>query len=142
MIKEFKEFAIRGNALDLAVGVIIGAAFTAIVNSLVKDVIMPPLGVLLGRVDFANMYWIIGGGRHYKTLAAANAAGEATLNYGLFINAVMNFLLVAFVVFLIVKFINHLRGPIEVPVTTKECPYCKREIPLEATRCPECTSEL
>lgn len=141
MLKEFREFAIKGNALDLAVGVIIGAAFTGIVNSLVKDVLMPPIGVLLGKVDFTNMFWVIKGG-HYRTLAAANEAGAATLNYGLFINAVMNFVLVAFVVFLLVKFINRLRGPAPVEVTTKDCPYCRREIPLDASRCPECTSEL
>jgi large conductance mechanosensitive channel len=141
MLKEFKEFAIKGNAIDLAVGIIIGAAFTAIVNSLVKDVIMPPIGALIGGVDFTNMFWVIKGGS-YATLADANAAGAATLNYGLFINAVINFLLVALVVFFIVKAINHLRGPVEVEVTTKECPYCKSEIALAATRCPECTSQL
>lgn len=141
MLKEFKEFAIRGNAIDLAVGVIIGAAFTAIVNSLVKDIIMPPIGALIGGVDFANMFWVIKGGS-YDTLAAANEAGAATLNYGLFLNAVINFLLVALVVFLMVKVINHLRGPEEVVVTTKECPYCTSEIALSAKRCPHCTSEL
>ena len=141
MIREFKEFAIKGNAIDLAVGIIIGAAFTAIVNSLVKDIIMPPIGALLGGVDFANMFWVIKGGS-YETLAAANAAGAATLNYGLFINAVMNFLLVAFVVFLMVKAINKLRPPTEEEVVHKECPYCKRDVALSATRCPECTSQL
>lgn len=141
MLKEFKEFAIKGNAIDLAVGIIIGAAFTAIVNSLVKDVIMPPIGALLGGVDFTNMFWVIKGGS-YETLAAANEAGAATLNYGLFINAVINFVLVAFVVFLMVKFINRLRPPSEEEVTHKECPYCKRDIALSATRCPECTSQL
>lgn len=141
MIKEFKEFAIRGNALDLAIGVIIGAAFTAIVNSLVKDVIMPPIGAVLGGVDFTNMFWVIQGGS-YDTLAAANEAGAATLNYGLFLNAIMNFVLVTFVVFLLVKIINKLRGPVVEEVTTKECAYCRSEIALEATRCPHCTSML
>lgn len=141
MLKEFKEFAVKGNAIDLAVGIIIGAAFTAIVNSLVKDVIMPPVGALLGGVDFTNMFWVIKGGE-YDTLAAANAAGAATLNYGLFLNAVVNFVLVAFVVFLLVKAINKLRPPSEEEITSKECPYCKREIALSASRCPECTSQL
>lgn len=141
MLKEFREFAIKGNAIDLAVGVIIGAAFTAIVNSLVKDVIMPPIGALIGGADFSNMFWVIKGGS-YDTLAAANEAGAATLNYGLFINAVINFVLVALVVFLMVKVINKLRGPANVVVTTKECPYCASEIALTATRCPACTSQL
>lgn len=141
MLKEFKEFAIKGNAVDLAVGIIIGAAFTGIVNSLVKDIIMPPIGALLNGLDFANMFVVIGQGS-YATLADANAAGAVTLNYGLFLNAVINFVLVAFVVFLIVKTMNRLRKPSAEEILSKECPYCKREIASGATRCPECTSEL
>lgn len=139
MLKEFKEFAIKGNAVDLAVGIIIGAAFTAIVNSLVKDVLLPPIGALFSGVDLQNRFWVIGGGS-YDTLAAATEAGAVTLNYGLFLNAVMNFLLVSFVVFLMVKALNKLRKPAEV--TVRECPYCTREIAVAATRCPECTSDL
>ncbi len=139
MLKEFKEFAIKGNAVDLAVGIIIGAAFTAIVNSLVKDVIMPPIGALFSGVDFANMFVVFGDGS-YETLAAATESGAVTLNYGLFINAVTNFLLVSFVVFVMVKLLNKLRRPAEI--ASKDCPYCTREIPAAASRCPECTSEL
>lgn len=141
MIKEFKEFAIKGNAIDLAVGIIIGAAFTSIVNSLVKDIVMPPIGALIGGLDFTNMFVVIGGGS-YATLAEASAAGAVTLNYGLFANAVINFVLVAFVVFLMVKMMNKLRPSAEEEVVSKECPYCKRDIAISATRCPECTSQL
>jgi large conductance mechanosensitive channel len=142
MLKEFKEFAIKGNAIDLAVGIIIGAAFTSVVNSLVKDVIMPPIGALVSSDDFVNMHWVLDGSGPYKTVADAAADGAITLNYGQFINTITNFLLVAFVVFLLVKAINKLRRPAAVEVTTKECPYCLREIALQATRCPECTSDL
>lgn len=145
MLKEFKEFAIKGNAVDLAVGIIIGAAFTGVVNSIVKDIIMPPIGALLSGADFQNLFLTIqphAEGATYSSLAEATAAGAVTLNYGLFINTVINFLLVAFVVFLIVKMINRLRRRAEDEATTKECPYCRREIALLATRCPECTSEL
>ena len=142
MLKEFKEFALKGNMIDLAVGIIIGGAFGGMVTSLVKDVIMPPIGALLGGVDFANMFWVVKGGGTYATVAAAAEAGAVTLNYGVFINTVINFLIVAFVIFLLVKAMNKLRKQAEEEVTTKECPYCKTEIALEATRCSACTSEV
>lgn len=145
MFREFKEFAIKGNALDLAVGIIIGAAFTGVVNSIVKDIITPPIGALLSGADFQNLFVVIephAEGATYASVAEASEAGAVTLNYGLFINNVLNFLLVAFVVFLLVKAINKLRRPAETELTTKECPFCKREIALLAIRCPECTSEL
>jgi large conductance mechanosensitive channel len=149
MIKEFKEFAVKGSVLDLAVGVIIGAAFGKIVSSLVDDVLMPPIGLLLGKVDFANLFWNLGD-KPVASVAAAKAAGVPTVNYGIFLNNVISFLIVAFVVFLIVKEFNRLRRHGETPqapaaVTapaTKECPYCLSAIPLKATRCPHCTSEL
>lgn len=144
MLKEFKEFALRGNVLDLAIGIIIGAAFGKIVTSFVSDVLMPPIGLLLGKVDFANLFITLSG-EEYATLADAQANGAVTLNYGLFINTVVDFLIVAFVIFLLVRQINRLtRKPAEAPAapTTRECPYCCSEIPLKATRCPNCTSEL
>jgi len=144
MIKEFKEFAVKGNVLDLAVGVIIGAAFGKIVSSLVDDVIMPPIGLALGKVDFANLFWNLGD-KPVATVAAAKAAGVPTINYGLFLNNVISFLIVAFVVFLIVKQFNRLRRQEPAPAaapTTRECPYCLSAVPLKATRCPHCTSEL
>jgi large conductance mechanosensitive channel len=144
MIKEFKEFAVKGNVLDLAVGVIIGAAFGKIVSSLVDDVIMPPIGLLLGKVDFANLFWNLGD-KPIATVAAAKAAGVPTINYGIFLNNVISFLIVAFVVFLIVKQFNRLRRQEPAPAagpSTRECPYCFSAIPLKATRCPHCTSEL
>lgn len=143
-MKEFKEFAMRGNMIDLAIGIIIGVAFTSIVNSLVNDIIMPPIGMLIGKVDFANLFLSLDG-TTYASLDAAKAAGAATFNYGLFINSVINFLIVAFVVFLLVRAINRMaRKPEPAPAepTTKECPYCISNIPLKATRCPNCTSEL
>ena len=144
MLQEFKEFAVKGNAVDLAVGVIIGAAFGGIVKSLVDDVIMPPVGRLLGGVDFANLFVVIGPGT-YPSLKAAKDAGAATLNYGLFVNTVINFLIVAFVLFLVVKAMNRLKrerpAPAAVP-STKGCPYCFSTIPIKATRCPHCTSEV
>jgi large conductance mechanosensitive channel len=142
MFKEFKEFAVRGNVLDLAIGVIIGAAFGKIVTSLVDDVIMPPLGMLLGPVDFSNRFVSLTG-KHYDSLAQAKAAGAPTLNYGLFFNAVITFLIVAFVVFLIVRAVNRMRrGEETAPPVVKECPYCLSSIPIKATRCPQCTSQL
>lgn len=142
MWKEFKAFIARGNAFDLAVGVIIGAAFGRIITSLVDDVIMPPIGLLLGKVDFTNLYLNLGG-KSYPSLAAAKEAGAATLNYGVFLNTVINFLIVAFVIFLLVKQINRLKAaPAPASPTTKECPFCLTVIPLKATRCPACTSEL
>ena len=148
MLKEFKEFALRGNVVDMAVGIIIGAAFGTIVKSLVNDVIMPPIGMLLGDVDFANLYVLLGEGdpvSPYASLADAQAAGAVTLNYGLFINAVISFLIVSFVIFLLIRNLNRLRREEEVPVaepTTQECPYCRSTIPLEAVRCAFCTSHL
>jgi large conductance mechanosensitive channel len=143
MLKEFKEFAVRGNVVDLAVGVIIGGAFGKIVSSLVDDVIMPPLGMMIGRVDFTNLFIDLSG-KGYQSLAQAKEAGAATINYGLFLNNVLSFLLVAFAVFLLVKQINRIRRGDEKPAeaTTKECPYCLSPIPIKATRCPHCTSDL
>lgn len=141
MLKEFKEFVARGNVIDLAVGVIIGAAFGKIVTSIVEDILMPPLGLLLGNVDFANLFIPLRG--RYATLAEAKAAGAPTINYGLLINALIQFLIVAFVIFLIVRAINRMRRrPEELPPTVKACPYCFSSIPTQATRCPNCTSEL
>ncbi|MHB1414563.1 MAG: large conductance mechanosensitive channel protein MscL [Chloroflexota bacterium] len=144
MLKEFREFALRGSVLDLAIGIIIGAAFGKIVTSFVNDILMPPIGLLLGRVDFANMYINLSGGT-YASLAAAKEAGAATINYGLFLNTVIDFVLVAFVVFLLVREINRMRRAQEKPApapATKECPFCLSAVPVKATRCPHCTSEL
>ena len=144
MLKEFKEFAVRGNVLDLAVGVIIGAAFGKIVTSLVDDIVMPPIGLLLGKVDFANLFIDLSG-KHYPSVAAAKAAGAPTINYGIFLNSVLSFLIVAFAVFLIIREFNKLRRGEEKPKAepvVKECPYCLSSIPIKATRCPHCTSEL
>jgi large conductance mechanosensitive channel len=145
MLKEFKEFAIKGNMVDLAIGVIIGAAFGAVVGSLVKDVIMPPIAALLGGSDFSQLFVVLKEGTTagpYATVQAALDAGAITLNYGAFINAVVSFLIVAWAVFLVVKAVNKARKPAEEAVTTKECPFCKSDIALAATRCPACTSEL
>jgi large conductance mechanosensitive channel len=142
MFKEFKEFAIRGNVLDLAIGIIIGAAFGKIVTSFVNDVLMPPIGLLLGKVDFTNMFISLSGQR-YDTLKAAKEAGAATINYGVFFNTMLDFLIVAFAVFLLVRQINRMRRkPEEKPPDTKECPYCASAIPVKAVRCPQCTSDL
>ena len=144
MLKEFKEFAMRGNVIDLAVGVIIGAAFGTIVKSLVDDVLMPPIGLLVGGLDFSNLFVSLSG-QHYPSLAAAKEAGAPTINYGLFLNNVLNFVIVAFAVFLLVRQINRLKRETPVPPpapTEKPCPYCISTIPLAATRCPHCTSEL
>jgi large conductance mechanosensitive channel len=144
MLKEFKEFAMRGNVLDMAIGIIIGAAFGRIVSSAVNDVLMPPIGLLLGKVDFSNLYANLSGGS-YVSLAEAKAAGAATINYGLFINAIIDFIIVAFVIFLMVRWINRLkRQPEAAPaeVTARECPYCAYTIPIKAKRCPFCTSEV
>jgi large conductance mechanosensitive channel len=148
MLREFKEFALRGSVLDMAVGIIIGAAFGAIVSSLVADVIMPPIGLLLGRVDFSNLYVVLASGKAagpYVSLAAAQQSGAVTLNYGLFINKIISFLIVAFALFLVIRSMNRLKRKQEVVAaepTTKECPYCFTEIPIKAVRCPNCTSEL
>ena len=145
MLKEFREFAMRGNVVDLAVGFIMGAAFSKIVNSLVNDVIMPPIGLLLGKVDFSSLFINLSS-THYDSIAAAKAAGAATLNYGEFINTVVNFIIVAFAVFLLVRQINHMTAkltPAQAAArTTKECPYCVSTIALKATRCPHCTATL
>jgi large conductance mechanosensitive channel len=144
--KEFKEFAVKGNAVDLAVGVIIGAAFGAIVNSLVKDVVMPPISLLTGGLDFSNQFIILraakDGSVAFNTPADAAKAGAITWNYGNFITLLINFLIVAAAVFLLVRVINQLRPPPEKPVDTKDCPACAMKIPIKATRCPHCTTEL
>ena len=142
MFKEFKEFAMRGNVVDMAVGIIIGAAFGRIITSLVSDIIMPPIGKGLGQIDFSNLFINLSG-KPYDTLAAAKAAGAATINYGVFINTVLDFLIVAFVIFLIVRQINRWNRPAPAAApATKECTYCASSIPIKATRCPNCTSQL
>ncbi len=143
MLKEFKEFAMKGNVLDMAVGIVIGAAFGKIVTSFVGDILMPPLGLLLGKVDFSNLFITLSGGS-FASLAEAKAKGAATLNYGLFLNAVVDFLIVAFAIFLLVRQVNRMRAPAPAPAApaTKECPYCTSAIPLKAVRCPQCTADL
>ena len=144
MLKEFREFAMKGSVVDLAVGVVIGAAFGKIVDSLVKDIIMPPIGRLLGGVDFSNLFVSLTGGS-YPSLRAAQDAGAATLNYGVFINAVINFLIIAFALFVVVKAMNNLRrqeATAPPPPTSKLCPQCQMEIPIKATRCGHCTSNV
>lgn len=148
MLKEFKEFALRGSVVDMAVGIIIGAAFGAIVNSLVNDVIMPPIGLLLGRVDFSNLFIVLKDGIQtgpYSSLSAAKSAGAVTLNIGVFINTIISFLIIALAVFLAIRQINRLKRKAEEPAavpTTKNCPYCFSSIPIQAIRCPHCTSNL
>lgn len=149
MFREFKEFAMRGNVVDMAVGIIIGGAFGTIVKSLVEDVIMPPVGLLLGGVDFSNIFLVLKEGAApgpYAALADAKAAGAVTVNVGLFVNAVISFLIVAFAVFLLIRAINSMRreeaAPAPPPADTKECPFCASSIPLKATRCPHCTSQM
>ena len=142
MLKEFKAFAMRGNVLDMAVGILIGAAFGRMITSLVNDMLMPPIGLMLGKVDFSGLFLSLSG-KSYTTLADAKAAGAATINYGLFLNTVIDFLIVAFVIFLLVRQINRWNQPAAAPApTTKDCPYCCSAIPLQATRCPNCTSEI
>jgi large conductance mechanosensitive channel len=142
MWDEFKEFAVRGNMVDMAVGIVVGGAFGKIVTSLVNDVVMPPIGLLLGKVDFSNLYVNLSGGQ-YGSLAEAQQAGALTLTYGQFLTAVLDFLIVSAVMFLLVKQINRLRRQKEAPTkTTQNCPHCTSTIPIEATRCPECTSKL
>jgi large conductance mechanosensitive channel len=146
MLKEFRDFAMRGNVVDLAVGLIIGAAFGKIVTSLVNDILMPPLGLLLGKVDFSNLFINLSG-QHYATLAEAKQAGAATINYGLFINTILDFVIVAFAIFILIQQINRLqrltkKQEAEAAPSTKSCPYCLTTIPLAATRCPSCTSQL
>lgn len=148
MLQEFKKFAMRGNVVDMAVGIIIGGAFGTIVKSLVSDVIMPPIGLMLGGVDFSDLFLTLkegGTAGPYATLAAAQEAGAVTISYGLFINAVISFIIVAFAVFLLIKSINKLQAEEEAPAeepTEKECPFCCSSIPIKATRCGNCTSEL
>ena len=142
MLKEFKQFAMRGNVLDMAVGIIIGAAFGQIVTSFVQDVLMPPIGRLLGHVDFSNLFVNLSS-THYPTIAAAKAAGAATLNYGLFLNTIINFIIVSFAVFLLVRQVNRFAPkPAPAPAATRDCPYCLSAIPLKATKCAHCGSEL
>ena len=146
MFKEFKEFIMRGNVLDLAVAFIMGGAFGAIVKSLVDDVIMPPIGLALGNVDFSNLFVLLKEGTKaappYATLAEAKAAGAVTMNYGLFVNSIISFVIVALAVFFLVRMANRMMPKPAAAVTTRDCPYCKMPIPLGATRCPQCTSEL
>jgi large conductance mechanosensitive channel len=148
MLKEFREFIMRGNVVDMAIGVIIGAAFGTIVKSLVDDMLMPAVGLLLGGTDFSNLFAVLKNGNPpgpYAALAAAKAAGAVTVNYGIFLNNVITFVIVAFAVFLLVRAINRLRrkeAPAPAPATTKECPYCASAIPLKASRCPQCTSQV
>lgn len=141
-MKEFKEFVMRGNVVDLAIGIIIGAAFGKIVTSFVSDVLMPPIGFLLGNVDFANLFINLSH-THYDTLKAAKDAGAATINYGVFIGTVVDFVIVALVIFIIIKQINRMkRKPAEVAPSTKECAFCASAIPIKAIKCPQCTSDL
>ncbi|MGA8753312.1 large-conductance mechanosensitive channel protein MscL [Candidatus Deferrimicrobium sp.] len=145
MLKEFKEFALRGNVVDMAVGIIIGAAFGTIIASLVSEVLMPPIGLLLGNMDFSNLFLVLKEGKAvgpYATVAAAKAAGAVTLNYGLFVNTVVNFLIVAFAIFFLIRGMNALKKKEAAQPTTKECPHCLSAIPVKATRCGHCTSEL
>jgi large conductance mechanosensitive channel len=148
MLKEFKEFAMRGNVIDMAVGIIIGGAFGTIVKSLVNDVIMPPIGLLLGGVDFSDLFITLKEGAvagPYATLASAQEAGAVTISYGLFINAVISFVIVAFAVFLLIRSVNRLKReeePAPAEPTEKECPFCLSSIPIKATRCGHCTSAL
>jgi large conductance mechanosensitive channel len=146
MLKEFRNFIMRGNVLDLAVAVIIGAAFGKIITSLVNDVIMPPIGLLLGKVDFTNLFLSLDG-QSYASLAAAKTAGAPTLNYGLFLNTIIEFVIIALAIFFIIRALSRVQQGIHKPTpasapTTKECPFCFSTIPIKATRCPQCTSEL
>jgi large conductance mechanosensitive channel len=148
MLKEFREFAMRGNVLDMAVGIILGAAFGGIISSLVADVIMPPVGLLLGSVDFTDLYVVLHQGASpgpYDTLELAREAGAVTLNYGMFINTIVNFVIVAFAMFMLIRSVNRLQREEDTPEpedTTKGCPHCFTTIPIKATRCPNCTSDL
>jgi len=142
MLQEFKEFAMKGNVMDMAVGIIIGAAFGKIVSSMVSDVLMPPIGVLLGNIDFSNLFINLSKDA-YASLDAAKKAGAATINYGLFINTIIDFVIVAFCIFILVKQMNRFKkAPPPADPTTKECKFCVSAIPIKATRCPHCTSQL
>jgi len=142
MLKEFKEFAMRGNVLDMAIGIIIGGTFGKIVSSLVSDIVMPPIGLLLGRVDFSSLFINLSG-QPQPSLAAAKAAGAPTINYGVFLQTILDFVIIAFVIFLLVKQVNRLKKP-EAPAapTTKSCPFCVSDIPIKATKCAHCTSAV
>jgi large conductance mechanosensitive channel len=146
MLKEFKEFAMKGNVMDMAVGIIIGVAFGLIIASLVNDILMPPIGLLLGNVDFSNIFAVLKEGKvpgPYPSVAAAKAAGAVTMNFGLFINTIINFIIVAFAIFLLIRNINRLKRPAPAAAaTTKDCSFCYTAIPIKAVRCPNCTSEL
>lgn len=148
MLKDFKEFAMRGNVVDMAIGIVVGAAFASIVNSLVTDIVMPPIGLLLGKVDFSNLFLVLKGGKvpgPYGSLADARAAGAVTINYGTFFNFIISFIIIAFAVFILVRNINRLKRQEATPqaaTSTKECPHCLSIIPIKATRCAHCTSEL
>ncbi len=145
MLKDFKEFIMRGSAVSMAVGVIIGIAFGGVINSLVNDILMPPIGLLLGNVDFSNLFAVLKEGATsgpYLSLSAAREAGAVTLNYGIFVNTVINFLIIAIVLFFIIRAVNRLIKKKEVKLSTKDCPFCFTSINLKATRCPNCTSEL
>lgn len=148
MVQEFKEFAVKGNVIDMAVGIIVGAAFGTIVKSLVSDVIMPPIGLLLGNVDFSNLFIVLKQGAiagPYATLSSANAAGAVTLNYGLFANTIISFVIVALSVFMLIKSINSLKRKEEAKPSasiSKECPFCFSAIPIKAVKCPSCTADL
>lgn len=147
MFEEFKKFVMRGNVVDLAIGIVIGAAFKDVINSFVDNILMPPIGLLIGDVDFSNLFITLSGGS-YQSLKEAQDAGAATLNYGLFINSIINYIIIAFVIFLLIRWINKVtqeaekKEETEAPPTTKACPYCMLEIPIKAVRCPECTSQL
>jgi len=141
MYKEFKEFIMRGNVIDLAVAVVIGVAFGRIVTSFVEDMLMPPIGLALGGVDFSNLFINLSG-KDYPSIAAAKAAGAATLNYGVFINNILNFLIIAFAIFLLIRSISRMQRPAPAAPTTKDCPYCLSAVPLKATKCAHCTAEL
>jgi len=141
MIKDFKEFIMRGNVLDMAVGIVIGIAFGAIVNSIVNDIIMPPIGMLLGNIDFSNLFANLSGGK-FASLAEAKNAGAAVIAYGAFINTIINFLIVAVVMFFLIRVFTRFRRKQEAAPSTKDCPYCFSVIPIKATRCPQCTSEI
>jgi len=141
-MSEFREFAVKGNVVDMAVGIIIGVAFGKIVTSLVNDILMPPIGLLIGNVDFTNLYITLSGGQ-YPSLSEAQAAGAVTINYGLFLNTIIEFIIVAFAIFVMVRQINRLKRKEEAaPPNTKECPFCKSDISIKAVRCPHCTSAL
>jgi large conductance mechanosensitive channel len=146
VLKEFKEFAMRGNVVDMAVGIVIGAAFGTIVKSFVDDILMPPIGLLLGNVDFSSIFFVLKEGSKavgpYATPAAAKAAGAVTINLGSFINTVISFVIIAFAVFLVIKGMNSLARKEEAAPSTKECPFCHSAIPIQASRCPHCTSQL